>query len=102
MLNCVVTKRDLNQEFALSGKLDQESFTEFDNFVQQNYTKGYDVILNLESLDYISSVGLRSFIGLAKMVRADKKNINLIAKEGTMVRQLIHLSGFTKLMPFID
>jgi anti-anti-sigma factor len=101
MFNCIYKMDETNQQFILSGKLDQESFADFDNYVQQNYVIGKDVILNLDSLEYISSVGLRSFIIIAKMVRSDKKNIKLKAKEGSMVRQLITLSGFTKIMPFI-
>ena len=91
-----------NQEFIVHGKLDQESYTQFDHEVKAKYTKGLDVILDLKSLDYISSVGLRSFITLAKFVRNDKKNIYIKAKEGSMVKKLIYLSGFTKLMPFMD
>lgn len=95
------TKNETNQEFILTGKLDQESYTEFDKFVHSEYSKGLNVILNVVQLEYISSVGLRSFIALAKLVRADKKDINLKAREGSMVKKLITLSGFTKLMPFV-
>ena len=95
-------KHDDNQEFILEGKLDQESFSEFDNFIEKNYVVGLNVVLNVTGLNYISSVGLRSFIGLAKLVRADKKSINIKAADGSMVKKLIILSGFSKLMPFIE
>ncbi|MES2613889.1 MAG: STAS domain-containing protein [Bdellovibrionota bacterium] len=95
-------KTELHQEFIVYGKLDQESYGKFDSSVKTHYTKGLDVTLNVQNLEYISSVGLRSFIMLAKLVRSDKKNIYIKAKEGSMVKQLIYLSGFAKLMPFID
>jgi len=101
MFNCEYKKEGNLQEFILTGKLDQETFSEFDSYVQHHYTKDTNLLLNLETLDYISSVGLRSFIAVAKLVRADKKNINIKAKDGSMVRQLIMLSGFSKLMPFV-
>jgi anti-anti-sigma factor len=101
MFKCDYEQQANNQVFILSGKLDQDSFTQFDNFVREKYAKGSDVILNLESLNYVSSVGLRSFISLAKMVHEDKKNINIKAAKEGMVRELIRLSGFTRLMPFI-
>lgn len=89
------------QEFSLGGKLDHESYSDFDQLIQSNYQKGQDVILNLEQLTYISSVGLRSFIGLAKLVRNDKKQIKIKATDGSMVKKIILLSGFAKIMPFI-
>ncbi len=99
----ILYKNDgLKQEFIAHGKLDQESYSLFDGTVKTKYTKGLDVILDVQNLEYISSVGLRSFIVLAKLVHNDKKNIYIKAKEGSMVKQLIYLSGFTKLMPFID
>jgi len=96
------TVDDSIQEFWLSGKLDYNSHSEFDEFIQTNYKQGLDVMLNLEQLSYISSVGLRSFIGLAKLVRADKKQIKIKAKEGGMVKKIIVLSGFSKLMSFVE
>lgn len=101
-MKCNYNKNNDYQEFALIGKLDQDSYSEFEAFITEHYTKNLDVVLNLEDLNYISSVGLRSFIGLAKLVRTDKKNINVKATEGGMVKQLIILSGFAKLMPFIE
>lgn len=101
-MNCDYNKNNDCQEFILRGKLDQDSYNEFESFIADNYTKGIDVVLNLQELTYISSVGLRSFIGLAKLVRTDKKNINIKATEGGMVKQLVMLSGFAKLMPFIE
>jgi len=99
---CKYIKHDESQEFILEGKLDQESYSEFDDFISLNYASGSDVVINVTGLSYISSVGLRSFIGLAKLVRNDKKNIHTRAQEGSMVKQLIVLSGFVKLMPFIE
>ena len=102
MLNCEYTSEIDNQIFSLLGKLDQESYLEFDQVVKKNYVKNLNVILDLKNLDYISSVGLRSFIILAKLTRGNKKAINVKVKPGSMVEQLIKLSGFTKIMPFID
>lgn len=92
---------DNAQEFFISGKLDFESYTDFDDFIIRHHKKGLDVVLNLEQLSYISSVGLRSFITLAKLVHDDHKQIKVKAKEGTMVKTVIELSGFKKIMPFI-
>ncbi len=89
------------QEFWLSGKLDYDGHKEFDEFIQLHYQKGLDVMLNLEQLSHISSVGLRSFIGLAKLVRADKRQICVKAGEDSIVKKIITLSGFSKLMLFV-
>ena len=101
-MQCVYEKNDNLQQFVLTGKLDQDSFAQLDSVINTHYHKGLDVILDVCQLEYISSVGLRSFIGLAKLVRNDKKNIQIKAREGSMVKKLITLSGFAKLMPFVE
>jgi len=85
-----------------SGNLDLESFEKFDNFFSENYSKVYQkVVINLQSLHYLSSVGLRSLLRSAKAVYADKNKVFVKAKEG-MVKNIILLSGFHKILPLLE
>ncbi len=88
------------QEIKCAGKLDFESCDIFDNYFTTNHNTACDVIINLEDLSYISSIGLRSLIKAAKAISTAQKQIYLKAKDGP-VKQIIQLSGFVKIMPFI-
>ncbi len=94
------TINESKQIYILEGKLDQSSYSEFERFINENYDKGLDVSLNLEGLDYISSVGLRTFIILARKVAQNKCSISAKVKPGSMPENILKLSGFTKLIAF--
>lgn len=82
------------------GKLDLESFEAFDKSFSENYNKMYKkVIINLDQLQYLSSVGLRSLLRGAKIVYADRNKVFVHVKDG-MVKNIITLSGFHKILPF--
>lgn len=84
------------------GKLDLESFEAFDKSFTENYNREYqNVIINLNQLHYLSSVGLRSLLRSAKMVYADKNKVFIRVKDG-MVKNIITLSGFHKILPFAE
>jgi anti-sigma B factor antagonist len=102
MFECNYVVEGNNQIFKLNGKLDQDSYGKFDSFVNKNYSTDKNIILDLLELDYVSSVGLRSFIILAKKVKSNKHEINIKADANSMVYSLINLSGFSRLMPFIN
>jgi anti-anti-sigma factor len=82
-----------------TGKLDLESFEAFDNSFSENYNKAYQkVIINLNHLHYLSSVGLRSLLRSAKLIYADKNKVFINVQDG-MVKNIIMLSGFHKILP---
>lgn len=89
------------QIYILTGKLDQSSYSSFERFNNNNYIKDLDVCLNLENLEYISSIGLRAFILLAKKVVTNNHKIYAKVSSGSMPEKILKLSGFDKLIPLI-
>lgn len=52
--------------FKLVGKLDMQSAPELDKVALPEAEKGLDVALDMQGVDYISSMGIRSMVTLAK------------------------------------
>ena len=95
-------KADNTQQFILKGRLDHHTSGKFNEFIQSHYTKAHDVILDAQQLDYISGVGLRSLINLAKLVRTDQMAIRVKAPDGGLMHKLLTLSGFIKILPLLQ
>ncbi|WGL60024.1 STAS domain-containing protein [Pigmentibacter sp. JX0631] len=90
------------QSFNCSGSLDLESFENFDQYFFGNYNKNIEkTVINLKNVNYISSVGLRSLLRCAKQVYSDKNKI-FLKVENEMVKNIITLSGFCKILPFLE
>ena len=62
--------------------------------------EGHDVILDCSKLDYISSSGLRLFLGLLKVARSKGSKVS-IAGMNDSLRQVFAMTGFTHLFNFI-
>ena len=62
--------------------------------------EGHDVILDCSKLDYISSSGLRFFLGLLKVARSKGSKVS-IAGMNDSLRQVFAMTGFTHLFDFI-
>lgn len=102
MLNIDLALIDKTQNFICDGNLDIESFENFDKYFTGNYDKSFEnVVINLKKVNYISSVGLRSLLRCAKIVYSDKNKI-FLKVENEMVKNIITLSGFCKILPFVE
>lgn len=102
MLTIEHTLNEKCQSFNCKGSLDLESFENFDQYFFGNYDKTMEnIIINLKNVNYISSVGLRSLLRCAKQVYADKNKI-FLKVENEMVKNIITLSGFCKILPFLE
>jgi len=52
-MQCNYQKNEQTQIFKLSGKLDQDSYSQFEQDIHESYTPGLDVVLDVCQLDYI-------------------------------------------------
>ncbi|ASG68301.1 hypothetical protein fh0823_12790 [Francisella halioticida] len=95
------SSNEKEQTYILTGRLDQSSYSIFENFNKNNYIQNLNVYLNLENLEYISSIGLRAFILLAKKVLSNNHKIYAKVASGSMPEKILKLSGFDKLIPLI-
>lgn len=86
----------------VEGYLDAHTAGAFEDVIQSEIDKGvYKIIVDCESLTYISSAGLGVFMGFVEDVRdhgGDIKICGLIPK----VRQVFELLGFQQLYHILD
>jgi anti-anti-sigma factor len=81
---------------ALSGRLDAEAASELEARCERLVQSGArTMILNLTSLDYLSSAGLRAILSGGKTLQAGDGKLVLVIPEGT-ARQIVEAAGFDK------
>jgi len=81
----------------LSGRLDSATAEEFDSRIQQ-FAAGTAtrMVLDLSHVDYVSSAGLRSLLGLLKQVKAQGGTLVLAAVQ-PRVADILEIAGFRTL-----
>lgn len=80
---------------SLQGRMDAVSAPKLETFVKEQ-PMSQSFVLNLESLEYVSSAGLRTLLMFGKQVKADSGNLVLCSLNG-IVKEVFELSGFQKL-----
>ena len=86
----------------LEGRLDAGSAPVFDAALEALTGNGdLKLALNCENLAYISSAGLRSFLTLAKKLRAGQGRLHFCGLSG-MVKEIFEISGFTGMFVIRD
>lgn len=87
---------------AVEGRIDAVTAPEFEKklsaWVGENAA---DVIVDLSKLDYISSAGLRSILGIAKRLKGDERKFMLCSLKDT-VKEVFDISGFSTIIPIHD
>ena len=88
---------------SVSGRLDTLTSPDLDKAGKSWIEEGkVDVVLDMESLDYISSAGLRSILALAKAIEANGGRLVLCNVRG-MVDEVLSMSGFDSFLSiFVD
>ena len=62
--------------------------------------EGHDIILDCVKLDYISSSGLRLFLGLLKAAKVKGSKVSISGMNDNL-RQVFAMTGFTHLFEFV-
>jgi anti-anti-sigma factor len=79
-----------------SGRMDAEWVTEFENTCVNVVMAGKRVlIMNFNTLSYLSSVGLRAILNVGKILKERGGLLVLVAEPGP-IRQIIEIAGFHK------
>jgi anti-anti-sigma factor len=87
---------------ALQGRLDIGTADTFDQQSPSWLEQGQgQIVLDLRELNYISSAGLRSLVGLAKNLKARQGQLILCGLQ-KFVAEVISLSGLATLIPVFD
>lgn len=91
------TKIDDVPIVSVSGRIDgttsKDLETILNELIDQDMSK---IVLDLEGVVYISSVGLRVLLSALKKVRPNKGDVKLVSLQ-PFVREVFEITGFTKL-----
>ncbi len=86
----------------VSGRLDVNSTPAFEAHCRQALAQGeYSLVLDLGSLEYLSSAGLRGILAVGKSVVAAGGEFTLANARG-LVRQVLDVSGFLRMFRLVD
>jgi len=87
------------QLLTLTGRLDAESALELEQQCERLITRETRMlIINVGTLDYLSSAGLRTLLGAGKKLQNNAGKLVLVAASGP-VRQIVEVAGFDKIFP---
>ncbi len=86
----------------IKGRLNAVTASDLEQSLNQTIEEGsLQIVLDLASLEYISSAGLRIFLVIAKRLKTLKGELCLAGLEGN-IKEVIEISGFPAIMPCYD
>ncbi len=101
-MDMVLRSTDSCDVVAVSGRMDAVTAPEFEKqclaWMEEGHTK---FLLDFSSLEYISSAGLRSILGVAKKVKPLGGKVVLSGLTG-VVAEVFSISGFDAFLPIVD
>ena len=93
-------KNDIDTDFwevSFAGELDVSTADEFKEYLHKLIDKGIrNIILDLESLDYIDSTGLVVIIGILKRIKVENKEIYIKSPRDN-VKKIFSITGLDKI-----
>ena len=101
MMNVTIQEQDGNMVAILEGSLDTAAAPETEKAMSPlNDVEGKDIIIDCTSLEYISSAGLRIFLGILQ--NAEEKGEHVYIKGiNDDVRAIFTITGFSNIFEFI-
>jgi len=83
------------------GRLDTAAATQTEQEMKVLHDcEGHDIILECSQLEYISSSGLRLFLGLLKVAKVKGSKVSISGMNDNL-RQVFAMTGFTHLFEFV-
>lgn len=81
-------------KISLIGRLDTNTSSDFENTLNDIFEKGnYNILVDLKDLEYVSSSGLRVFLGAQKKVSAESGNM-VIKHVNSTIMEVFEMTGF--------
>jgi anti-anti-sigma factor len=99
-MKTTIQEQDGNMVAVLEGRLDTAAASETEKIMSPlNDVEGKDIIIDCTALEYISSAGLRIFLGILQNAQA--KNVHVYLKGvSDNVRAVFAITGFISLFEF--
>ena len=99
IMNIAESRQGGNLVVAPSGRIDSQNSSIFDRHLSAVIDRGdVNLVIDLTSLEYISSTGLSAFLSAAKKIRAAGGRMAL-AGMNSRIRLVFEMSGFLRLFP---
>ena len=81
-------------KISLIGRLDTNTSGDFENTLNDLFEKGnYNILVDLKDLEYVSSSGLRVFLGAQKKVSAESGSM-VIKHVNSTIMEVFEMTGF--------
>ncbi|MBU4200616.1 MAG: STAS domain-containing protein [Verrucomicrobia bacterium] len=101
-MEIVSMKKENAMLIRLKGRMDVVTSPAFEQACDKVILGGDKLlVLDLGGLEYISSAGLRSILGVDKKIKAQGGKLALCNLMG-MVKEVFHVSGFAEMFPTFD
>lgn len=78
----------------LDGRLDTNTAPELESFIDKNYDGAGTLVIDCEKLTYVSSAGLRVFLGAQKKTKGAMKLVNVCE----LVMEVFEMTGFADIL----
>jgi anti-sigma B factor antagonist len=99
-MKTTIKEENNNLVMYLEGRLDTSAAPQVEKEMKPLYEcAGHDIILDCTRLEYISSSGLRLFLGLLKAAKPKGSHV-FISGMNNDLRQVFAMTGFTNLFEF--
>ena len=96
MLNISKNANGSSLEVALEGRLDTSTAPELEEALKDSLEGGTELTLDLKSLEYISSAGLRVLLSTQKIM--NKQGSMVIANASEEVKEIFDVTGFSDIL----
>jgi anti-anti-sigma factor len=81
----------------VSGRMDAENASQFEEECKQSIAEGHTIlVVDLGGLAYVSSMGLRSFLSIAKTLQSKGGALRLCCMKG-LVKQVFEITGLMQI-----
>jgi anti-anti-sigma factor len=100
----VIERRQIGNEvvFFVSGRMDAESASHFEQDCRAWIAEGHtNLVVDLGALAYVSSMGLRSVLAIAKQLQGKDGSLRLCRLTG-LVKQVFEITGLAKVFPIYE
>jgi anti-anti-sigma factor len=101
-MNIEATQFDKAVVLKVTGRMDAENAGEFDKACEASISQGVKhIIADLAELQYVSSMGLRSFLAAAQKLKSVSGSLSLCGLHG-LPRQVFEMTKLDSLFPIFE
>ena len=96
MLNITKTKQDTKLTVAVEGRLDTTTAPDLEAALREDLDNVKDLVIDLGSLEYISSAGLRVLLTAQKIMM--KQGQMVVTHPNDVIKEIFEVTGFCDIL----